>query len=148
MYNENLWGKLLKVQEKSYRIGTEPKFTRDRQKIRMHERCHNAIHVAKLQLLTATCVFPKKLSKWVRPARSACCSGSSLRKTWQTKSKHNESVLQKMKNLLKEIAHEDLMTSSAPVLIHQMVSFLASKEFHCIFFFVDDHKGCTFAYHR
>ena len=53
-----------------------------------------------------------------------------------------------MNTLPGEIAHADLMTSSVPGLISQMVGFLASRKFHYASFFVDDHSAYTFACHQ
>ena len=101
-----------------------------------------------MQLLDATGIFPKRLSKCTRPAFDTCCHGTAQRKIWRTKGKHNESILQKMKTLPGEIVHTDLMTSSVPGLMPQMVGFLASRKFHYTSLFVDDRSDYTFACHR
>ena len=59
-----------------------------------------------------------------------------------------KAFLQKMKTLLGEIPHTDLMKSSVPGLTPQMVGFLTSKKFHNTSFFVDDRSDCTFAHHQ
>ena len=53
-----------------------------------------------------------------------------------------------MRTLPREIAHTDIMTSSVPGLIPQMVGFLTSKKFHCSSFFIDDRSDFTFVYHQ
>ena len=53
-----------------------------------------------------------------------------------------------MKTLPGEITHADIMTSSVPGLMPQMVGFLSSKKFHYASFFVDDKSDFTFACHQ
>ena len=50
-----------------------------------------------------------------------------------------------MKTLPGEIAHTDLMKSSLPGLMPQMIGFLSSRKFHYTSFFVDDRSDYTFA---
>lgn len=53
-----------------------------------------------------------------------------------------------MRKLPGEIAHTDIMTSSIPGLIPQMVGFLTSRKFHNTSFFVDDETDFTFVHHQ
>ena len=53
-----------------------------------------------------------------------------------------------MKTLPGEIAHTDLMTSSVPDLMPQMVGFLTSRKFHCTSIFVNDHRDYAFVHHQ
>ena len=139
----------MQVQEEARRIGTASTLTRDQQELlRIHERCNHVTSVADMQLLSATSVFPKRLSKCTRPACATCCYDAAQRKPWRNKGKHNESILQKMKTLPGEIAHTDLMTSSVPGLAPHIVGFLASRKFHYTSFFVDDRSDYTFACHQ
>ena len=85
--------------------------------------------VADTQLLAATGMFPKRLSKCTKPACATCYYGAAQHKLWRTKGKYNERILTKMKTLPGEIAHTDLMTSSVPGLMPQMVSYLTSRKF-------------------
>ena len=57
-------------------------------------------------------------------------------------------MLDRICELPGEIAYADIMTSSVPRLIPQMVSFLTSRRFHCTSFFVDDSSDYTFIHHQ
>ena len=53
-----------------------------------------------------------------------------------------------MRNFPDEIVHIDIMTSSAPGLIAQMIGFITSKRFHQYSFFVDDKSDYAFVHHQ
>ena len=53
-----------------------------------------------------------------------------------------------MHTLPGDIAHTDIMISSIPSLISQMVEFLSWKKFYYASFFIDDKSDFTFAYHQ
>ena len=53
-----------------------------------------------------------------------------------------------MKHFSGEIAHTDIMASSVPGLIPQMVGFHGSAKFYHMSFFVDDIFDFTFVHHQ
>ena len=57
-------------------------------------------------------------------------------------------MLDRMRKLPGEIAYADIMTSSVPGLIPQMVGFLTSRRFHYTSFFVDDNSDYAFVHHQ
>ena len=81
-HNESLQDNILKVQDEVRRIGIASTLTIDQQDfLRIHERHNNDMSVADTQLLAATGVFLKRLSKCARLACAACSYGSSQRKS-------------------------------------------------------------------
>ena len=64
------------------------------------------------------------------------------------KGKVNKQIIERLKSLPGEIDHTEIMTSSVPGLIPQMVGFLGSAKFHYTSFFVDDRRDFTFVHHQ
>lgn len=68
-HNEDLENKLLKVQEEARRIGTASTFNKDQLELVKNCEGHNyATSVADMQLLAATGIFSKRLSKCTMPS--------------------------------------------------------------------------------
>ena len=77
-HNEDLENKILKAQEEAHRIGTTSTLSKDQlELIKIHERCNHVMSVADIQLLAATGVFPKRLSKHTRLACATCYYGAA-----------------------------------------------------------------------
>ena len=101
-----------------------------------------------IQLLTAAGHFPKRLSKCVRPVCTTCYYGKVRKKPLRSKGKNNKAILKHMRKRPGEIAHTDIMTTSVPGLIPQMVGFLTSKKFYHASFFINDASYFTFVHHQ
>ena len=145
-HNEYLENELLKVQEEARVVGTSSTLNKNQlELLKIHERHNQLMSIANIQLLVATRTLPKRIYKCTRPACATFCHSAAQRKSWRTKGKHNERILQKIKTLPGEIAHTDLMTSSVPGPMPQMVGFLTSRKFHYASFFVDGRSDYTFA---
>ena len=147
--NKDLERKLSKVQEEAKLIGTAETLSKDQGELLcLHERFNHVISIVDLQILAAAGHFPKRLSICTCPACASCYYSLAQHKAWRSKGKHNKAILDQMRTLPGEIAHTDIMTSSVPGLIPQMVGFLTSKKFHYTSFFVDDKSDFTYVYHQ
>ena len=147
--NADLEDKLLQIQQDVKQICTKDTLDRNqRELLQLHECFNHVISITDLQLLAAAGHFPKRLSTCTRPACATCCYGKARKKPWRSKGKHNKAILDCMRKLPGEIAYTNIMTSSVPGLIPQMVGFLTSRKFHYISFFVDDSSDYTFVHHQ
>ena len=147
--NADLEDKLTKIQQEVRHICTKDTLTKDQiELLQIHERFNHVISIADIQLLAAAGHFPKRLSTCTRPACATCYYGKARRKPWRSKGKNNKAILERMRKMPGEIAYTNIMTSSVPGLIPQMVGFLTSKKFHYTSFFVDDASDYTFVHHQ
>ena len=94
----------------------------------IHKRYDHVISMPEIQVLAAFGHFPKRLSKCARPDFATCCYGLAERNPWCSKEKHNNDILESIRTLPGDIDHTDIMTSSVPGLIAQILGFLTSKK--------------------
>ena len=123
--NLDLEDKLNQVRDEAKRVGTSYSLNKDQKDLlRMHGRCNRVISIADLKLLEVAVHVLKRLSKCVRPDCATCCYVKAHTKTGRSKGKHNKAILDRMKKLSRSISYADIMTSSFPGLIPQIVGFL------------------------